>query len=75
MLRFIPGYILGKCWGLSGGSAPFHQIPVGARVGSLHLRTEQGLHGKQPVVPQKKKGKFKQLIEKAQEKAGAKPIK
>lgn len=57
----------------------FDSVPVKkevkAVVSGIYITDVKGLHGKQPVVPQKKKGKFKQLIEKAQEKAGAKPIK
>ena len=57
----------------------FDSVPVKkevkAVVSGIYITDVKGLHGKQPVVPQKKKGKFKQLIEKAQEKAGAKPVK
>ena len=57
----------------------FDSVPVKkevkAVVSGIYITDVKGLHGKQPVLPQKKKGKFKQLIEKAQEKAGAKPVK
>lgn len=57
----------------------FDSVPVKkevkAVVSGIYITEVKGLHGKAPVVEQKKKGKFKQLIEKAQEKAGAKPVK
>lgn len=57
----------------------FDDIPVKkevkAVVSGIYITDVKGLHGKAPAVEQKKKGKFKQLVEKAQEKAGAKPIK
>lgn len=57
----------------------FDTVPVKkevkAVVSGIYITDVKGLHGKAPVVEQKKKGKFKQLVEKAQEKAGAKPIK
>ena len=57
----------------------FDSVPVKkevkAVVSGIYITDVKGLHGKQPIVAQKKKGKFKQLIEKAQEKAGAKPVK
>ena len=48
---------------------------VKAVVSGIYITDVKGLHGKQPVVEQKKKSKFKQLVERAQEKAGAKPLK
>ena len=57
----------------------FDSVPVKkevkAVVSGIYITEVKGLHGKAPVAEQKKKGKFKQLIEKAQEKAGAKPVK
>ena len=57
----------------------FDSIPVKkevkAVVSGLYITEVQGLHGKQPVVEKKKKGFFKNMVEKAQEKAGAKPVK
>lgn len=57
----------------------FDSVPVKkevkAVVSGIYITDVKGLHGKQPVVEQKKKNKFKQLVEKAQEKAGAKPVK
>ena len=57
----------------------FDAVPVReevkAVVSGIYITGVKGLHGKTPVVEQKKKSKFKQLVEKAQEKAGAKPIK
>ena len=57
----------------------FDSIPVKkevkAVVSGIYITGVKGLHGKQPVVEQKKKSKFRQLVERAQEKAGAKPIK
>lgn len=57
----------------------FDSVPVKkevkAVVSGIYITDVRGLHGKQPVTPPKKKSKFKQLVEKAQEKAGAKPIK
>ena len=48
---------------------------VKAVVSGIYITDVKGLHGKQPAAEQKKKSKFKQLVERAQEKAGAKPIK
>ena len=45
----------------------FESIPVKKEV--------KGLHGKQAPVEKKKKGFFKRALEKAQEKAGATPVK
>jgi hypothetical protein len=48
---------------------------VKATVSGIYITDVKGLHGKPLPVPQKKKGFFKRAVEKAQEKAGAKPIK
>ena len=57
----------------------FDAVPVKkevkAVVSGIYITDVKGLHGKGPVVEQKKKSRFKQLVEKAQEKAGAKPVK
>lgn len=57
----------------------FDSVPVKkevkAVVSGIYITGVKGLHGKTAPVEQKKKSKFKQLVEKAQEKAGAKPIK
>ena len=57
----------------------FDSVPVKkevkAVVSGIYITDVKGLHGKAPVAPQKKKGFFKQALEKAQEKAGAKPVK
>ena len=57
----------------------FDSIPVKkevkAVVSGIYFTEVKGLHGKQPVVEKKKKGFFKNMVEKAQEKAGAKPVK
>lgn len=57
----------------------FDSIPVKkevkAVVSGIYITEVKGLHGRQPVVEKKKKGFFKNMVEKAQEKAGAKPIK
>lgn len=47
---------------------------VKATVSGIYVLDVKGLHGKTEIVPVKK-SKFKQLVEKAQEKAGAKPLK
>lgn len=56
----------------------FESIPVKkevkAVVSGIYITDVKGLHGK-AEVQQKKKGFFKRALEKAQEKAGAKPIK
>ena len=56
----------------------FDSVPVKkevkAVISGIYVLDVKGLHGKVAVTPVKK-SKFKQLIEKAQEKAGAKPIK
>lgn len=57
----------------------FDNIPVKkevkAVVSGIYILDVKGLHGKAAAAPQKKKGWFKRTLEKAQEKAGAKPIK
>ncbi len=57
----------------------FDAVPVKkevkAAVSGIYITEVKGLHGKPIVTEQKKKSKFKQLIERAQEKAGAKPVK
>ena len=57
----------------------FDMVPVKkevkATVSGIYITEVKGLHGKSIPVPQKKKGFFKRAVEKAQEKAGAKPIK
>ena len=55
----------------------FDSIPVKkevkAVVSGIYITDVKGLHGKAPVAEKKKKSKFKQLVERAQEKAG--PVK
>lgn len=57
----------------------FDSVPVKkevkAVVSGIYITDVKGLHGKAPVAPPKKKGLFKRTLEKAQEKAGAKPVK
>ena len=57
----------------------FDSIPVKkevkAVVSGIYITDVKGLHGKVPVAEKKKKSKFKQLVERAQEKAGARPVK
>ena len=57
----------------------FDSVPVKkevkAVISGIYITDVKGLHGKPIVQEQKKKSKFKQLVERAQEKAGAKPIK
>lgn len=57
----------------------FDSIPVKkevkAVVSGIYILEVKGLHGKLPAAPQKKKSWFKRTLEKAQEKAGAKPVK
>lgn len=48
---------------------------VKATVSGIYITEVKGLHGKPLAAPQKKKSRFKRALEKAQEKAGAKPIK
>lgn len=56
----------------------FDMIPlkkeVKATVSGIYITGVKGLHGKPIAAPQKKKGRFKRALEKAQEKAGAKPL-
>ena len=57
----------------------FDQVPVKkevkATVSGIYLTGVKGIHGSiTNNVPKKKKGFFKQALEKAQEKAGAKPL-
>ena len=57
----------------------FDMVPVKkevkATVSGIYITEVKGLHGKPIVAPPKKKSFFKRAVEKAQEKAGAKPIK
>ena len=57
----------------------FDSIPVKkevkAVVSGIYITDVKGLHGKQAPVETKKKGFFKRALEKAQEKAGATPVK
>ena len=57
----------------------YDQVPVKkevkATVSGIYITSVKGLHGKQTAPEQKKKGFFKRALEKAQEKAGAKPVK
>ena len=57
----------------------FDSIPVKkevkAVVSGIYITSVKGLHGKTQVVETKKKGRFKQALEKAQEKAGVKQVK
>lgn len=57
----------------------FDSVPVKkevkASVSGIYVLEVKGLHGKPLPKQEVKKSKFKQLVEKAQEKAGAKPIK
>jgi len=57
----------------------FDAIPlkkeVKASVSGMYILSVRGLHGKVEAPAPKKKGFFKRAMEKAQEKAGAKPIK
>ena len=57
----------------------FDAVPVKkevkAVVSGIYITNVKGLHGKQAPVPAKKKNFFKRMVEKAQEKAGATPIK
>ena len=57
----------------------FDSVPVKkevkASVSGIYVLDVKGLHGKPFPKQEVKKSKFKQLVEKAQEKAGAKPIK
>ncbi len=57
----------------------FDDVPVKkevkATISGIYVLDVKGLHGKNQAAPAKKKGFWKRTIEKAQEKAGAKPIK
>ena len=57
----------------------YDQVPVKkevkATVSGIYITSVKGLHGKSVAPEQKKKGFFKRALEKAQEKAGAKPVK
>ena len=57
----------------------FDSVPVKkevkAVVSGIYITDVKGLHGKPIVAPAKKKNFFRRTLEKAQEKAGAKPIK
>lgn len=57
----------------------FDSVPVKkevkASVSGIYVLDVKGLHGKPLAKSEVKKSRFKQLVEKAQEKAGAKPIK
>lgn len=57
----------------------FDSVPVKkevkAVISGIYILDVKGLHGKTTVVPTKKKGRFRQALERAQEKAGAKPLK
>lgn len=57
----------------------FDTVPVKkevkATVSGIYITDVKGLHGKSVAAPPKKKGFFKRAVEKAQEKAGAKPLK
>ena len=64
---------------LIGDEKIFDSIPVKkevkAVVSGIYILDVKGLHGKPAAAPAKKKGFFKRALEKAQEKAGAKPLK
>ena len=57
----------------------FDSVPVKkevkAVVSGIYITGVKGLHGKSTPAPQKKKNFFQRAVEKAQEKAGAKPLK
>lgn len=57
----------------------FDNIPVKkevkAIVSGIYVMDVKGLHGKNDSQPKKKKGFWKRMVEAAQEKAGAKPLK
>ncbi|MBO4982260.1 MAG: hypothetical protein J6C84_10310 [Lachnospiraceae bacterium] len=57
----------------------FDSIPVKkevkAVVSGIYVLDVKGLHGKAEAAPVKKKSAFRRAVEKAQEKAGAKPLK
>lgn len=57
----------------------FDSVPVKkevkAEVSGIYVLSVKGLHGKVEAAPTKKKSRFRRALEKAQEKAGAKPVK
>jgi len=57
----------------------FESVPVKkevkAVVSGIYVLDVKGLHGRQEAAPAKKKSRFRQALEAAQEKAGAKPLK
>jgi len=57
----------------------FDLIPVKkevkATISGIYITDVKGLHGKPLATPQKKKSRFRQTLERLQEKAGAKPVK
>lgn len=57
----------------------FDDVPVKkevkAVVSGIYITDVKGLHGKSEAKPKKKKSKYKQFVEKLQEKAGATPLK
>ena len=57
----------------------YDEIPVKkevkAVVSGIYITSVRGLHGKTAPVEQKKKSRFKQALERAQEKAGVKQVK
>lgn len=59
-------------------AAIYDSVPVKkevkATVSGIYITGVKGLHGKPISTPEKKKSKFKQFVEKMQEKAGAKPL-
>ncbi len=59
-------------------AAIFDTVPVKkevkATVSGIYITSVKGLHGRNEAAPAAKKSKFKQFVEKAQEKAGAKPL-
>lgn len=48
---------------------------VKATVSGIYITGVKGIRGSLPVPEKKKKGRFRQALERAQEKAGAKPVK
>ena len=57
----------------------FDEVPVKkevkAVISGIYITEEKGLHGKNQTAPAKKKGRFKNFVEKMQEKAGATTVK
>lgn len=57
----------------------FDDVPVKkevkAVISGIYITDVKGLHGKQEAKPKKKKSAYARLVEKIQEKGGAKPIK